>query len=91
MLKKARELMIKKKIIADGSQTDKERFPTYEPGDSIGSTPRELTLKLIKQHDFLLYRVIALSETIHKHKMGKYAEGVPHLLRDIDAEETLSR
>lgn len=89
-IKKAREVLIKKHIIADGSLADKERFPAYEAGDSVGCTPRELTLKLIKQHDFLLHRVIALSETVYRHNMSKYAEGVP-LRKDVEVEETLSR
>ena len=43
----------------------------------------------IKQHDFLMHRVVALLETIHKHNMNKYVDGLPQA--DINAEETLSR
>ena len=81
--------MVKKNIIDEGSAHDKERFPTYDPTDAISCTPRELTLKLVKQHDFLMHRVVALLETIHKHNMNKYVDGLPQA--DINAEETLSR
>ena len=81
--------MIKKNIITEGSAIDRERFPSYDPTDASGCTPRELTLKLVKQHDFLLHRVVALCETMHKQNINKYLEGLPQ--GEIDAEETLSR
>ena len=33
----------------------------------MGSTPRELTLKLIQQHEFLLHRCISLTDTLQKY------------------------
>ena len=88
-MKKARELLLGKNIITD-SPVDLEKFPKYDPTDPLKCTPRELTLKLIKQHDFLLHRVIALSETVRKQTLNKYGEGTD-IVKDISAEETLSR
>jgi len=65
-LKKAREMLIQKNIINDISPSDKEKFPTYDLSEPLKCTPRELTLKLVKQHDFLLHRVAALHETVLK-------------------------
>ena len=64
-LKKAREMLIQKNIISE-SYMDKEKFPTYDLSDPLKCTPRELTLKLIRQHEFLMHRVVALSETMMK-------------------------
>ena len=88
-LKKAREILIGKNIITD-SLIDLEKFPKYDPTDPLKCTPRELTLKLIKQHEFLVHRVVALSETFRKQTLTKYGEGT-EMIKDISAEETLSR
>ena len=72
------------------SLADKEKFPAYDASDPLKCTPRELTLKLIKQHDFLLHRVVALTETMQKHNVSKYVEGTD-MMKEIDAEEALSR
>ena len=88
-LKKARELLISKNIITD-SVLDKEKFPTYDLTDPLKSTQRELTLILIKQHDFLLHRVVALNGTIKKQNLSKFSNGFD-CLKEVEAEETVSR
>lgn len=57
--------MIEKNILTD-SLADKEKFPTYDLSDPLKCTPRELTLLLVRQHEFLLHRVKALTETVYK-------------------------
>ena len=56
----------------------------------MGCTPRELTLKLVKQHDFLVHRVVAMQETIVKQNVNRHLEGTD-ILKELDAEETKSR
>ena len=56
----------------------------------MGCTPRELTLKLVKQHDFLVHRVVAMQETIVKQNVNRHLEGTD-ILKELDAEETMSR
>ena len=89
-LKKARDALIQKGIINESSLIDKEKFPTYDVSDPMKCTPRELTLKLVKQHDFLLHRVVALTEAARKTTLSRYAEGTD-LMKDLEAEETVSR
>ena len=93
-IKKARELLIQKHILNENSLADREKMPTYDITDPLKNTPRELTLILVKQHDFLLHRVIALNETIGKMNASRHvgSPDVSHdLLKDIEAEETLSK
>ena len=89
-LKKARELLISKAIISD-SVMDKERFPTYDLTDPLKSTQRELTLILIKQHEFLIHRVIALNGTIKKQNLSRFSSNGFDALKEVEAEETVSR
>ena len=89
-LKKARELLLSKSIITDGLE-DREKFPIHDPSDPLKGTPRELTLKLVKQHGSLLHKVVALTETLLKQGVAKYAGGCPDIMKEISAEETVSR
>ena len=68
---------------------DREQFPMYELSNPLECTPRELTLKLVKQHGFLLHRVVALTETIIKQGLSKYADGCSDIMKEITAEETI--
>ena len=65
ILKRARQMLLQKNIITD-SLADKDKFPTYDLSEPLKCTARELTLKLIRQHDYLLHRVVAMTETIIK-------------------------
>jgi len=88
-LKKARELLISKNIITD-SLIDREKFPTYDMADPLKCTPRETTLKLIKQHEFLMHRVVALTEAVRKSTLTKYGNDT-EMLKEVNTEETVSR
>lgn len=82
-------MLISKGIISDHI-ADKERFPTYDNSDSLRCTPRELTLLLIRQHEFLMHRVVAVSEAIKKQTIIKYGEGTD-MAKEVEAEEMVSR
>ena len=60
-LKRAREMLLHRSIITE-SPLDKDKFPTYDLSEPLKCTQRELTLKLIKQHNYLLNRVVAMTE-----------------------------
>ena len=90
-------MLLKKNIIND-SPVDREKFPTYDTKEPMKNTPRELTLKLIKQHEYLLHRLIAVTETIGKKDFsqsrinqhcGGGTDSSAEILKEIDAEETL--
>ena len=68
---------------------DSEKFPMYDLSNPLECTPRELTLKLVKQHGFLLHRVVALTETILKQGFSKYADGCSDIMKEVTAEETV--
>ena len=71
---------------------DKDKFPTYDMSEPLKCTPRELTLKLIRQHEFLMHRVVALAETLKKQTIQKYnGDGCKQMLKDIHTEETVSK
>ena len=90
-LKKAREMLLQKNIITE-SPLDKDKFPTYDLSVPLECTQRELTLKLIKQHNFLLHRIVAMTETMVKSNLAKYGvDGASELMKDVEAEETLTR
>ena len=54
-------MLIRKGIIYD-TPMDRDKFPTYDPSEPHKCTPRELTLKLIRQHEFLLNRLVAQTD-----------------------------
>ena len=66
ILKKAirtsREYLISKEIIDEHSISDKTSYPSYDPKDPFKNTQRELAVTLLKQHEFLITRVVAQHE-----------------------------
>lgn len=88
-LKRARERLLEKNIISD-TPADREKFPTYDISDPLKCTPRELTLKLIKQHEFLMHRVVGMNDSMVKRDTSMRQVGLDNsdILRVDDADAT---
>jgi hypothetical protein len=74
VLKKGKETMLSNGLLTEGSDLDRYEFPTYDISDASSCTPRELTLSLVKQRDFLLNRVLGLTEITLQNNKQKYAK-----------------
>ena len=61
-IRNSREYLLSKGIIDEHSISDKTNYPSYNPKDPFKNTQRELAVTLLKQHEFLITRVVALNE-----------------------------
>ena len=80
----SRECLIYNQILDEQSPTDKASYPPYDPRDPFKNTQRELTLTLLKQHEFLLSRVIIMNELGLKTASERFgADGKVKFLKAI--------
>ena len=80
----SRECLIYNQILDEKSPTDKVCYPPYDPRDPFKNTQRELTLTLLKQHEFLLSRVIIMNELGLKTASERFgADGKVKFLKAI--------